>query len=285
MTAWAAKIDQLSHERDVLFIQSAGNIARNAGIPTNPGLEAHLTAGRSHPEHLLEDSSRIANPGQALHALTVGSVTAEILNEQDACSFAQQPHAPSGFSRTGYGQPWSIVKPEVVEIGGDLVHSPVPPYNPRIDGRVAVELLNSTLSRAPAYSRDGVGTSFAAPKVAHIAAHLQHLFPNASPLLYRALIVQSARWPAWAENEPDADKILRLIGYGVPSVERAANNTAHRITYITNDAVEIPGKQYHLYVVRIPEELRSPAQEARIRIDVTLAYTAMPRRTRARQRG
>ena len=36
---------------------------------------------------------------------------------------------------------------------------------------VAVELLNSTMHSEPAYSKDGAGTSFAAPKVAHIAAH------------------------------------------------------------------------------------------------------------------
>jgi subtilisin family serine protease len=63
-------------------------------------------------------------------------------------------------------------------------------------------------------SRDDVGTSFAAPKVSHIAAILQSLFPERSALLYRALIVQSARWPSWAEADPDSDKVLRLIGYG-----------------------------------------------------------------------
>ena len=37
---------------------------------------------------------------------------------------------------------------------------------------VSIELLNSTMHNAPAHSKDGVGTSFAAPKVAHIAAHI-----------------------------------------------------------------------------------------------------------------
>ena len=150
---------------------------------------------------------------------------------------------------------------------------------------VAIELLNSTMHGAPAYSKDGAGTSFAAPKVAHIAAHLQNLFPAASPLLYRALIVQSARWPGWAENEADKDKVLKLIGYGLPSLERATSNSETRVTLITPDAEIIPSKQLHLYTIRIPEELRNAALEARIRIDVTLAYTALPRRTRARRTG
>jgi hypothetical protein len=215
----------------------------------------------------------------------VGSVSGAVFEDANARSFAAGEHEPSGFSRAGYGEPWAVVKPEVVEIGGDLVYSKKPPRLVRAHPEVAVELLNSTLHGAPAYSKDGTGTSFAAPKVTHIAAHLQNLFPAASPLLYRALIVQSARWPGWAENAPDKDKVLRLIGYGLPSLVRATENSATCVTLITPDAETLPSKQLHLYTVRIPEELRNAALEARLRIDVTLAYTALPRRTRARRTG
>ena len=50
------------------------------------------------------------------------------------------------------------------------------------------------------HDRDETGSSFAAPKVARIAAQLQRLLPDQPALLYRALIVQSARWPTWAET-------------------------------------------------------------------------------------
>jgi hypothetical protein len=120
--------------------------------------------------------------------------------------------------------------------------------------------------------------------VAHIAARLQTVFPEVSPLLYRALIVQSARWPDSVKPDANKDNVLRTIGYGLPNVERATTNTATRVTLITEDAREIAGKQFHLFVIRIPEELKKPSLEAPIRIDVTLAYTAEPRRTRARNR-
>lgn len=209
MTAWAAKIDELSHDHDVLFIQSAGNQDRSGnGDHANPGLAVHLAAGRTPPEHQLEDSMRVANPAQSLHALTVGSVAAEAFDDGHRRSFADAAHRPSGFSRSGFGQPWSVVKPEVVEIGGDLVYSTPPPIvGPH--PATSIELLNSTLHGQPAFSRDGAGTSFSTPKVTHIAAHLQALFPGASPLLYRALIAQSARWPDWAEREPNKDAVLR----------------------------------------------------------------------------
>jgi hypothetical protein len=285
MTSWGAKIDQLSHEREVLFIQSAGNQDRDNGDHANPGLCDHLDAGMQPPDHQLEASMRVANPAQSLHALTVGSISASSVDNGDARSFASGEFQPSGFSRAGYGEPWSVVKPEVVEIGGDLVYSLSRPRLIRQHPDVAIELLNSTMQGAPAYSKDGVGTSFAAPKVAHIAAHLQSIFPSTSPLLYRALIVQSARWPGWAEDAADKDKVLRLIGYGLPSLERASRNAETRVTLITEDAEIIPSKQLHLYTIRIPEELRNAASEAKVRIDVTLAYTALPRRTRARRTG
>lgn len=285
MTAWGAKIDQLSHEQEVLFIQSAGNQDRSNGDRANPGLCDHLDAGRQPPEHQLEASMRVANPAQSLHALTVGAVSATTFEDADQRSFAAGELHPSGYSRAGYGEPWSVVKPEVVEVAGDLIYSKNPPRLVRQHTDVAIELLNSTMHGAAAHSKDGVGTSFAAPKVAHIAAHLQSLFPAMSPLIYRALIVQSARWPAWAEAAGEADRVLRLIGYGVPSLERASQNSESRVTLITADAQNLPSKQLHLYIVRIPEELRNAALEARIRIDVTLAYTALPRRTRARRTG
>ena len=239
MTSWAAKLDQLSHEQEVLFIQSAGNQDRlGNGDQANPGLRAHLDAGRQPPDHQLEASMRVANPAQSLHALTVGSVSGAVFEDANARSFATGEHHPSGFSRAGYGEPWSVVKPEVVEIGGDLVYSKNPPRLVRPHPAGCRRITQFHHARAPAYSKDGAGTSFAAPKVAHIAAHLQNLFPAASPLLYRALIVQSARWPGWAENEANKDKVLKLIGYGLPSLEKATSNSEGRVTLITPDAVD-----------------------------------------------
>jgi hypothetical protein len=53
MTSWTAKLDQLSHWQEVLFIQSAGNQTRlGNGDQANPGLGAHLNAGRQPPQRL-----------------------------------------------------------------------------------------------------------------------------------------------------------------------------------------------------------------------------------------
>lgn len=278
MCSWAAKIDDLSHRHDLLFVQASGNVEP-------PDVLSLLQDGGVHPDHLLDAASKVASPGQSLHALTVGSVAHAVFDDGSRQSFALHVGHPSAFSRAGHSPLWNVVKPEVVEFGGDRVHenplSRIMPTRPE----TAPELVASTLHGEPAVSCDDVGTSFSAPKVSHIAARLQSIFPTASSQLYRALIVQSARWPEWAEHEPDADKVLRLVGYGVPSLERATSNNSNRVTLVTEQAEEIWSKQYHLYQIPIPESIRGAALEGRIRIDVTLAYTASPRRTRSRRTG
>ncbi len=278
MSAWATKIDELSHSKDVLFIQSAGNISRDH-------ICRHLEEGREYPDYLTSQGmSRIANPAQSLQAITVGSICEEVYSERDRKSFADYSDAPSSFSRTGFGL-WNCVKPDVVEVGGDVSRSieGTPKLFP--EPSLAPELVKSTLHGQPAVSRDDIGTSFAAPKVAHLAAHLQTMFPDSSPLLYRGLIVQSARWPNWADNETNKDKVLKQVGFGVPSLQRATDNDIYRATLVTPDSVEIRSKQFHLYSVEIPDDIRATGIDHTIRLEVTLSYSSAPRRTRSSRSG
>jgi subtilase family protein len=302
MSAWAAEIDLLCASYDVLIVQSAGNLPI---LGTTPylGVKDHLTAGRDYPAYLYELSARIANPGQSLQALTVGSVAYGSLEAGVWRTFAQESGWPSAFSRSGFGI-WGVIKPEVVEYGGDDVRNANEPPDVQVGGRISAacpELVRSTMfPPGPAFDRDEAGTSFAAPKVARIAAQLQQLLPDAPALLYRALIVQSARWPIWAETlltalrDPNSQlnrerreqlinqvsKIIRCIGYGIPDEARARVNTEHRTTFITSSETAIRAGECHIYQVPVPPQLRRQADEFDIRIEVTLSYVAQPRRTR-----
>ena len=302
MSAWAAEIDLLCYNYDILFIQSAGNLPV-AGIIPQPGVRDHLTGGREYPAYLSEASTRVANPAQSLQALTVGSVAYGALTEGNWRTFAPERGYPSAFSRSGFSI-WGIIKPEVVEYGGDDVRTANVPPDVQPGGRIAgacPELVRSTMfPPGPPFDRDETGTSFAAPKVARIAAQLQRLLPDQPALLYRALIVQSARWPTWAEarlaelRHPDTrrnarrrddlsdlvSQTIRYIGYGIPDETGASVNTDHRTTFITSGETEIHARECHIYQVPIPPQLRGQADEFDIRIEVTLSYVAQPRRTR-----
>lgn len=302
MSSWAAEIDQLCNERDVLIVQSAGNLPIYGNVPFI-GIGDHLGAGRNYPDYLNESSARVANPAQSLQALTVGSVAYGLAESGDWRTFATQPASPSAFSRTGPGI-WNVIKPEVVEFGGDAVRTNNDPPDIQSGGRIAAacpDLVRSTLhAPGPASDRDAIGTSYAAPKVARIAAQVQSVLPAESTLLYRALVVQSAQWPGWAESiltrlrtpHPDltqtekrdlldaASGAIRQLGYGIPDEGRATSNTDYRTTLITNGDTAIHASECHIYQIPIPAEMRQQADEYDIRIDITLSYVAQPRRTR-----
>lgn len=284
MSAWAAEMDNLCYVNDILFIQSAGNISISNPNHSSLGVEQHLLAGRTYPNYLLEPSSQIANPAQSMHAITVGSIAYDSVVDGDKSSFAKEKDQPSCFTRAGLGL-WGAIKPDVVEYGGDLaVDSALPPTISCIED-AAPELVRSTLhSRGPGKSRDTVGTSFAAPKVAHIAAQIQKALPDESSQLYRSLIACSARWPEWAENYDNKLDALKMLGYGIPSMERCINSTEKSITLVSSGNREIGAQEGHLYSIPIPEALRAAGNEFDVRIDVSLAYVSPVRRTRKHNR-
>ena len=285
MSAWAAEIDQLSHSSDVLIIQAVGNLERSSRHPNNPGLAEHLNAGRLYPEFLHEPSSRLANPAQSLQALAVGSIALEAFRLGPVASLADAGH-PSPFTRSGPGL-WDSIKPDVVEVGGDFAWNRTTPALLTTPEAVCPPLVRSTLAGGPAVARDTVGTSFATPRVSHLAGRLEALFPEQPALFYRALIAQSSRWPDWAENATDEQKsgLIKLLGFGIPDHERATANSDFRVTCVTNSVQEIRAGEAAIYSIQIPEELRRQASEVQLRLDITLSYSAEPRRTRSSRRG
>lgn len=272
MSAWAAMIDKLIHDRKILFLLTCGNIRSTSGQLQKPGVAEHLRAGRHYPNYLLEASSRIANPSQALLGLTVGSVCVNDFEDADRISFGKRNHV-SSFSRGGPGM-WQCIKPDVVEYGGDFL---------REKNGFLVTQHDTTSAHVvkTGANRTGyaVGTSFATPKVGHIIAQLAKKFPNDSTLLYKALVIQSARLPEHVFHQPNTDA-LRTLGYGIPDVHRALENTPYRITFVAEGVVA--AQQANLYSVSIPPELRRAGTNFDVLVEVTLTYNAEPRRTRRR---
>lgn len=277
MSQWAAAIDMLMFKNNILFILSAGNLGNMSRNPLKPGIKEHLNAGRNYPEYLLESSSRIANPAQSSFALTVGSVCFTKFDNDLKESFGAKDD-PSSFSRTGLGL-WGMIKPDVVEYAGDFAKEKN--VNPNLSNETVIspELVKSTYGGGNGVGRDSVGTSYAAPKVAHIAANLQRLYPEESANLYRALIVQSARLPGSIFSNPEI-KHIRHYGYGIPDLRRATENSEKRITLIASG--DLSAKQANVYALKVPEQLRRPGEDYDILIEVTLSFMARPRRTRRR---
>jgi len=272
----AATIDTLSRTRNVLFVVSAGNF--RGGPSGEPKWKS------DYPGYLLEEESRILDPAPALNALTVGSVArydvprgSQRYPEDPAHQSAVPAGFPSPFSRTGPG-PGGAIKPDVVAFGGNYA----------VDLRVGERRLTNALlgEPAPAHDfvgghmlRDFVGTSFAAPHVAHIAGRLLSEYPSASPNLLRALIVAHAAIPKEAHALGlETDDLRSLVGYGQPQRDRCLFSTERCVSLITED--RLPENRHHFYEVPLPPDFLIKGRRHRA-ITVAIAHAPAVRTTRA----
>ena len=266
---------------------TGGNLQGLETLPTskrfNTSLVTFIPREKLNPDYLLEDSCRIANPAQSFQALTVGSVASDYYQNPPSTSLAEKDR-PSAFSCSGLGI-FDAIKPEVVEYGGDIVTDNNNPPGLTTPQAVCPELVRATLNGGLPVACDKVGVSFSTGKVSHIAACLAAEFPNENCLLYRALIVQSARLPEWTkQSDVNLLHAIRTIGYGIPNLDRAMGNFPNRITLITRGEETIKARQARIYQVQLPSELRALGDEIEILLEITLSYKAQPRRTRRDRR-
>jgi hypothetical protein len=278
----AAVLDSLAWQYGVLFVVSAGNFLGTADSPEDWRSE--------YPRYLLDDGARLLDPAPGLNVLTVGSLARHEVPRMGR-NFPDDPayqaiarrDQPSPFTRSGPG-PNGAIKPEVVEYGGNQY---VELRTGRTTPRGLAELGELSLSREFAggrlFSIDS-GTSFAAPKVAHLAGRLLAPYPDASPDLLRALIVAHSHHPEAALDllEHNEEAIYRLLGYGLPNAEAAILSSERKVTLIRGD--RLGENQHHFYEIPLPDDfLRQPARRPR-RITVALAHTPRVRRTRLEYR-
>ncbi len=274
VSPWASILDHLARELDVLIVVSAGNYEHD---PMDGQADEHV---QGYPAYLFRPPAKVIEPATGCIVLTVGALanSADVpLGAAGTVGFRPiaQPSQPSPFTRSGPGIGGAI-KPELCEYGGNLAY----------DGRLrqlqeAAELSAVSMNREylDRLFNAGVGTSYAAPRVAHVASRLFGQFPNAQANLVRALLASSAEVPQPARDllEPlGADAVRQLCGYGLPAHARAANSNPNRVVLYAQD--NLPFDMFHIYEVPIPEEIYDGDGERRI--SVTLAFDPPVRHSR-----
>ena len=229
VSPWASVLDTLARELDVVIVASAGNF-RYRPREEEP-IDACLLR---YPRYLLDDEAKVIEPATGAIVLAVGALANSDrlplgAGQRDvAVRPISQEGEPSPFTRSGPGLGGGI-KPELCDFGGNQAY----------DGRLAdIRELSelSVISMNRDYLRrlfaTDVGTSYAAPRVAHIAAKLLQAFPEGSANLIRALLISSASVPTQAVERltgVSADAVLRVCGYGRPDFDRACFSQENRV--------------------------------------------------------
>lgn len=274
---WAATLDELARERNVLIIVAAGNRLPRSGNR----LEQAVT---DYPGYLLEDANRFFEPAGALNVVTVGALAnGEGIDEDLGQDVGVRPITralkPSPFTRIGPGVSGAI-KPDVVDFGGTMLFDPAVQRLRGGEDVAAAGVL--TLHHRPVDQlfTAGSGTSYATPLVAFKAAQMLRLLPTASANLLRALLVGAAGVPGAAEEclrSLGVDAVLSVCGHGQIDLERAAYSDDARVVLYAED--ELPIDHFAVYEVPIPDLFQTEA--GRRTVTVSLAYDPPVRHTRA----
>ena len=273
---WAYILDTLARDLDIVIVVSAGNLP----VLSLQGDEAYRIL-TEYPSYLLDNEAKIIEPATAANVITVGALA----HTNQSYQMARHPNdpaircvadidQPSPFTRSGPGVGGAI-KPEFCEYGGNVV------WDGRgkrtLDRDPETGIISTNLRHLERLFTTQAGTSFAAPRVTHLAGLILNRYPGASANLIRALIANSAHIPnSVDEIFANQDDILRVCGYGQPDTERALYSTDGRVTLMAED--DLPLDALHLYEIPIPEEFQQTRGERYITI--SLAFDPPVRHTR-----
>lgn len=284
----AVVLDELARKHNILFVVSAGNYRGSDTLPADWLAD--------YPGYLFDQEARIIDPAPSLNSITVGSIARYDKDSYSTRYPRDINHQPiarvnelSPFTRTGPG-PNRAIKPDLVDYGGnvsiDLRTGGEPRFNP-VDPNIAEIALKHT------YVGDRlflplIGTSFAAPKVAHIAGRLLNEYPDASANLVRALLLLHASHPENVQTlledvgESANEAAFYSYGYGQPDLNKTLYSLENCATLIAEESID--SNQSHFYEIPLPEDFLTVARCDRS-IRVSLAHTPICRSTRKSYKG
>lgn len=274
----AYTLDRLTRELDILFVVSTGNLSIN-DLPGDPRA--------NYPGYLLGDNARLLEPAPALNAITVGGLARHTAT-RDAQRYTNtiedlpiaQTDEPFPLGRSGLSIGGAI-KPDLVEHAGNLAVM-------RNGGRTRHDGLgiistHGGFAGGSTFAED-IGTSYAAPQIAHRAARLLKEVPDATANLVRALLAAHARWPQAsvdllnsANDAAGKERLLKLVGYGRVDDDALYRSVEQAVTLLSED--RIANDKCHFYELPVPDSFWSRGRRRR-EITIALAYSPDVRTTR-----
>lgn len=271
-TSWSFAVDRLAYNNGDgrLFCVAAGNVSCESDPQAYPATN---------------QSAEIHDPAQAINALTVGGYT-----DLDALRPGPERASLMPIARAGELSPHTTtgtrdapIKPELLMEAGNAC----PDGTLGNSGLEELSVLTTSVRHAAGRHLESVpGTSIAAAALAGLAGEVATQNPGRRPETIRALLVNSARWPAPLKRQlPQKAERLRCAGYGVPRPQHAVASTPTRATLIHEGRIA-PYSPEHtlgkLHPLRLPlpdQELLALGDKA-VELSITLSYFAEPHETR-----
>ena len=302
----ARLLDWLSCKYNVLFLISGGNQAQDLVIEMSeqewraldPAQRYEHTLRAMHRDQALR---RALSPGEAINAVTVGSVHADESGHVDETAVLLDVlggrRLPSPFSTVGHGFKRAI-KPEVFLPGGRQFHRVLRNQNGSVHLRSVVSPPVGTLVAAPgqrALELDRIEPSCGTSNATGLGSRITHLIFDRTqeirnhpggdrledrflPVILKTLLVHGASWGQAGEEIERVFAHLdwrtlsrvqsRFLGYGEVIQERCLFSTDQRVLLLGWD--EIGDEEGHVYKMPLPPSLS--ANRIRRRLTVSLGW-------------
>lgn len=265
-------LDRLSAELDVLVVVAVGNIANDQMFETNV-LGQH--AATNYPAYLRLPDAAVAAPATAANVVAVSSIAHYDAPSQTGYAPIAAAGHPSPFGRTGVASRGrQFEKPDLSHWGGNWAWNNHLGTIHRLDA--AITTIVASAQDNPQLEPGHNGTSFAAPRIAHVAARIMTAYPDASANLTRALLAMSARADPIDPGLIPADELKGFLGHGTPHADLATVSGGNRVVMIADSELDCNTTEIHR--IAIPEEFATGRSRRRIR--VALAYNPPVRRQR-----
>jgi hypothetical protein len=270
-TAYAFELDKFSHENDCLVL-----------ICTANNQDAEVSNNSYDLNYFHTEITNLCTPAESMNNLTVGAA-ADCMRGTifEGISFSKE--FPTLYTRKSHIDlsllfPKNKInklyfKPDVIECGGDYEFSRSNSYI-GVGSRASMEVLSANPSES-FYPQ--VGTSFATPLVANIAAQIQRSYPNLSSQSIKALIVNAAGLDLIRFQNSHAHLLNKTAGYGLVDEEKAVFSNDNAITFLIED--EIEPEQVKIFPINFPEYLIEKdlgKKRGILKVTATLCFSFLP---------
>jgi len=248
----------------------------------------------------IDQGAPISDPAQSWNALTIGGYTTKIELGAAAASLAPLVGANevSPYSTSSRDLPTDLlpIKPEVLFEAGNMTVD----GEGYCDWHPALSLLaaGNNVENEPLVAF--WATSAAVGMAGHWMGRLQAALPGYWQETYRALMVQSARWPEpirrkligrgkkWKTgSKGDKIKLLRQVGFGVPQLDVAITSAKNDFTMIAQGEIQPYAmgqgaavyNEVHFYDLPWPKTALANLGDQAVTLRVTLSYFIEPNLT------
>lgn len=240
-------LDDLAKQYGCLFVISAGNLFGRSW----PAALVQRCQNIGYPDYFNQQCARISPPADSINNISVGSIAYQ--ESPDSIVRMKSPVAHTRGNLDGF----PFIKPDLVSFDSNCRADFTSEENGIL---MAATNSNSLTSMA--------GTSFAAPLVTHDLILLHNQYPDLSANSLKALIIHSADSDVGTGIRSTRIR-NRLIGYGLPNIEKVLYSDNHRSTLVIEDEILV-GKEKTVRFP-IPASLAGSTRR-RLRVTKTLVY-------------